>query len=47
MAPLHLLGQSNQIEMQHDIFGYMMHMAPILHAAHGINSGIITFLRSR
>ena len=33
--------------MQQDIFGYVMPLAPVLHDAHGIISGTITFLRSR
>ena len=45
MAPLHLLGQDNQNEMQHDIFGHMMPLALALASSdtYSVTKGIIVF----
>ena len=49
MAPLHLLGQDNQDEVQHDCFGHVMPLisTSILCDVYGIVNGITAFLRSR
>ena len=47
MAPSHSLGQDIQNEMQHDLFGHVMFLAPALHDSYGIIIGNIAFHRSR
>ena len=44
MAPSHSLGQGNKIEMQHEVFGDVMPLEPLLHNTHGIITGTIVFL---
>ena len=47
-VPLHSLGQANQNEVQHNLFGYVMPLALALGSSDtvGIISGITAFLRS-
>ena len=47
MVQLYLLAQDGQNEVQNDLFGHVMPMAPVLasHGANGIVSGTIIFIR--
>ena len=49
MAPLHSLGQDDQNEVQHNIFGHVIPFGPALASCHpySIVHGTIPFLRSR
>ena len=49
IAPLHSLGQDNQNEVQHDIFGHVMPLALVLAScdANGIVNSTSAFLRAR
>ena len=49
VVPLHSLGQDDQNEVQHYIFGHVTAWVPALasHDISGVNNGIIAFPRSR
>ena len=47
MAPLHSLGQDDQIEVQQDFIGNVMPLTMASYDADGVINGTIAFLMSR